>query len=289
MAGRIVVGIDGSPHSANALEWAIGRALLGGEHLELVNAYTLTPALDFYGYQAVAQPMDWVVELSHQVLDAAATRVNEVAPALTCAQVSTLGQPAVVMAAASESADAVVVGRRGLGNVASALLGSVSTRLAVQAKCPLVVVGEADVPASGPIVVGVDGSSFGANALRYAVAEAAIRRTSVRAVVAFDAFHPGFRADPELTARMRAEVEAEAADTVASTLKQIELDGLAPVDVEDVAVEGRPADVILDHAKDAQLVVVGTHGKGMVRRMLLGSVSRQILIDSDRPVAVVDL
>jgi nucleotide-binding universal stress UspA family protein len=59
--------------------------------------------------------------------------------------------------------------------------------------------------------------------------------------------------------------------------------------VDHVAVDGRAAEAILSHADDAQLIVVGTHGKGMVRRMLLGSVSRQVLGDADRPVAVVDL
>ena len=54
-------------------------------------------------------------------------------------------------------------------------------------------------------------------------------------------------------------------------------------------MEGRAAEAILSHAGDAQLIVVGTHGKGLVRRMLLGSVSRQVLNDADRPVAVVDL
>jgi nucleotide-binding universal stress UspA family protein len=61
------------------------------------------------------------------------------------------------------------------------------------------------------------------------------------------------------------------------------------VSVDKVAVEGRAAEAILGHAGDAQLIVVGTHGKGLVRRVLIGSVSRQVLNDADRPVAVVDL
>ena len=71
-----------------------------------------------------------------------------------------------MLAAASEGADAVVVGRRGLGGAASVLLGSVSNRLTIQAECPLVVVGEGDLPTTGPVVVGVDGTEFGTNALR---------------------------------------------------------------------------------------------------------------------------
>jgi nucleotide-binding universal stress UspA family protein len=54
MTGRIVIGIDGSQQSRNALEWAVARARLGGQQLELVNAYSFTPAVDFYGYHGLA-------------------------------------------------------------------------------------------------------------------------------------------------------------------------------------------------------------------------------------------
>jgi nucleotide-binding universal stress UspA family protein len=290
MTGWIVVGIDGSEQSGNALEWAVARARLGGKQLELVHAYSPTPHLDFYGYHglAAAQPMDWFIEFSEEVLDVAAARVRELAPDLTCTLTSKMGHPAHVLAAASEAADAVVVGRRGLGSAASALMGSVSNRMTLQAKCPLVVVGEGELPTTGPIVVGVDGSEFGTNALRYAIAEAAVRKTSVRAVAAYDVLHAAFQADPELVERMRADVEAEAADTITRALDGAQPTGHASVSVDHVAVEGRPAEGILGHADDAQLVVVGTHGKGLVRRVLLGSVSRQVLNDADRPVAVVD-
>ena len=291
MTGRIVVGIDGSQQSGNALEWAVARARLGGEQLELLNAYSVTHALDLYGYGVTAsQPADWFIEFSEQVLDAAAARVRELAPDLTCTLTSKMGHPAFMLAAASEGADAVVVGRRGLGGAASVLLGSVSNRLTIQAKCPLVVVGEGDLPTNGPIVVGIDGSEFGTHALRYAIGEAAVRKTSVRAVAAYDVLHhPALVADPELVARMRADVEAEAVDTISRALEEAQGTDPASVSVEHVAVEGRAAEAILGHADDAQLIVVGTHGKGLVRRVLLGSVSRQVLNDADRPVAVLDL
>jgi nucleotide-binding universal stress UspA family protein len=287
MTGRIVVGIDGSQQSGSALEWAVARARLGGEQLELVNAYSLTPELDFYGYHGITnQSVDWIIEFSEQVLDAAAARVRDLAPDMTCTKTTTMGHPAPALAAASEDADAVVVGRRGLGGAASALLGSVGNTLTTQAKCPLVVVREGELPTSGPVVVGVDGSEFGTNALRYAIAEAALRKTSVRAVTAYDVLHPAFRADPGLVAQMRAEVEAEAAETLSRALDETQE---AAVSVDQVAVEGPPAESILEQADGAQLIVVGTHGKGLVRRVLLGSVSRQVLNDADRPVAVVDL
>jgi nucleotide-binding universal stress UspA family protein len=294
MPGRIVVGVDGSPPSGNALEWAVGRAGLGGEQLELVNAYSLTPELNFYGYHSLpvaSQPVDWFIEFSEHVLEAAAARVRELAPELTCTVTSKMGHPAAVLAAASEAADAVVVGRRGLGSVASVLLGSVSNRLTVQAKCPLVVVGEGEVPTTGPIVVGVDGSEFGTNALRYAIAEAAVRETSVRAVAAYDlSLHAVPLADPVVVARMRADLEAVAADTITRVLDEAqETTNPASVSVDHVVVEGRAAEAILGQADDAQLIAVGTHGNCLVRRILLGSVSRQVLNDAERPVAVIDL
>jgi nucleotide-binding universal stress UspA family protein len=105
MTGRIVVGIDGSPPSGIAFEWAVARARPGGEQLEVVNAYSLPLHLDFYGYHSLpaSQPVDWFIELSGQVLDAAAGRVRELAPDLTCTMTSKMGHPADVLAAASEA------------------------------------------------------------------------------------------------------------------------------------------------------------------------------------------
>src|SRR4051812_24108429 len=279
MTGRIVVGIDGSSESAGALEWAVGRAAVGGQALELVNAYTMPADIYFYGYQgtAAAQPVDWFREYSQELLAAAAGRVAEMAPDITCSLTSEMGTPAFVLGTASEGADLVVVGRRGLGAAASAVLGSVSNRLTVGARCPLVVVGHGEQPAGGPVVVGVDGSDFGTHALRHALGEAAARGTSVRAVTAFQVSDQAVQGDPELVARIRAGVEGDAADIIAKALADARTPETESVTVDGVAVEGRAADAILAHADDAQLIVVGSHGKGLVRRVLLGSVSRQVL------------
>jgi nucleotide-binding universal stress UspA family protein len=236
-----VVGIDGSPQSGKALEWAVSRAALGGQQLELINAYTATPVFDFYGYHAMAatQPTDWFAEHATFVLEAAAERVRELAPDMTCTLKSVLGHAALHLAEASEGAVAVVVGHRGLGAAASAVLGSVSNKLAIQARCPVVVVGEEELPTSGPVVVGVDGSDFGVNALRYALAEAALRRTSVRAVSAYEAMHPAFAMDQEMVDRIRAATEADIDDTVRRVLEDVE--GADSVELERVVAEGRPS------------------------------------------------
>lgn len=290
MAGRIVVGIDGSPHSAGALDWAVARASLGGQELELVNAYSFPVDLNFYGYHGHAggAPIQWFADHSRGLLETAAEHVGNGAPDVTCTLRSDFGPAAQLLSAAAEHADAVVVGRRGLGATSSALLGSVSNRLTIEAACPVIVVGTGELPTTGPIVVGVDGSEFGAAALRYAVAEAAIRNTTVRAVTAYQSRLGAVGSDPELLARMQAALEAEAADIAANALEELRTgDDRAP-DIEQVVVQGRPAEAILGHAGDAQLIVVGSHGKGLVRRVLLGSVSREVLQEADQPVAVID-
>lgn len=290
MTGRIVVGIDGSAESAAALEWAIARARLGGNELELVNAYNPPASHDFYGHHGMAtgQQVLWFTEHSEELLEAARARVAEVAPDLTAKLTSTMGPAAYVVASASAGAELVVVGRRGLGAASSVLLGSVSNRLTIEAEAPLIIVNEGEAPTSGPVVVGVDGSEYGTAALRFAVAEAALRGTSVRAVTAFTYPELRFPADHELIDRMRAGVEAEAAEIPAQALAALG-EAASSVAVEQLTVEGRPAEAILAHADDASLVVVGSHGKGLIRRVLLGSVSRQVLNDATRPVAVVDL
>lgn len=291
MAGRIVVGIDGSPESAAALDWAIARAALGRQDLDLVHAYSPPVDFSFYGYQSVAGPgtVQWLTDDSRELLKAAEAHVHEVAPTLTCTVKSDMGPAAALLAVVADGADAIVVGRRGLGAAKSALLGSVSNRMTVEAPCPVIVVGDGPLPTTGPIVVGVDGSDFALAALRYAVAEAAVRNTTVRAVTAYRTSTPPVATDPELMRRLRAAQAAKADDILAHAVEHVRTPQNQSVSIEQVSVKGRPADAILGRAEDAQLIVVGPHGKGLVRRVLLGSVTRRVLQDADRPVAVIDV
>jgi nucleotide-binding universal stress UspA family protein len=268
MMSRFVVGVDGSPQSGAALEWAVERARRGGEHVELVHVYETPVVADFFGY----------------LVEAGRNRVEQLAPDVPVTVRVDRGHPATVLVEASRSADLVVVGPRGLGWAASTLVGSVAHRVTVQSSCPVAVIGEDGAPDLGPIVVGVDGSATGTQALRWAVSEAKLRRTSVRAVAAYDVLHPAFTADPELAEQLRKDVESEARATIASVLDE-QGEPAVPIDLE--LAPRRAAEAILGAADDAQLVVVGTHGKGVVRRMLLGSTSRLVLNEADRPVVVV--
>ncbi|MER7846335.1 universal stress protein [Kitasatospora sp. NPDC096077] len=133
---RIVVGIDGSAPSKAALRWAVGQAVLTGAAVHAVAAWEY-PSL--YGWFS---PMvdESFEQAAHRTLTA---EVNEVVGARHPVEIreSLLpGHAADVLLEAAEEADLLVLGSRGRGAFARALLGSVSTRCAVHGVCPVVIV-----------------------------------------------------------------------------------------------------------------------------------------------------
>jgi len=139
------------------------------------------------------------------------------------------------------------------------------------------------------IVVGVDGSEGGTAALQFAVEEAALRKAKLRIVSAWEVpaavYGSGFAPPIDagtleaLGGRMQ-----ELADEAAETVKKLQ----PTVEVEAVAVAGQPADVLLEQAAGAGLIVVGRRGLGGFKTLLLGSVSQQVVHHASCPVVVVN-
>lgn len=290
MSEYLVVGIDGSATSAKALGYAAAEAAASGLALEIVYALNLPTTVDFSGAQLPAPQVDGLQEYAEELLAGAAKWVAEHQPKLSCRTRSEVGSPTAVLVEASRDAAALVVGSRGLGAVEGAFLGSVSARLATEANCPVFVIGEGDpTPDDGPVVVGVDDSDFSVVAAAFALREARRRGTSVRAVMGYQVALTDMATQAELIAAMH-ETELAAADKIlTAVMDRARSADTAEVPVETVAVDGGPSDAILAQARDAQLIVVGSHGRGLIGRLLLGSVSRRVLHDADRPVAVVNL
>ncbi|MFD7912342.1 universal stress protein [Streptomyces sp. NPDC059752] len=139
------------------------------------------------------------------------------------------------------------------------------------------------------IVVGVDGSDHSKEALRWAVAQAAMTGARVHAVMAWEWNRNPFAIGP--TAAETADAEAvtaeeaarrKLADTVASAV------GTSPgVPVFRRVEQGSPAQVLVDASKEADLTVVGTRGYGGFKGALLGSVSQQVVQYSASTVVIV--
>jgi nucleotide-binding universal stress UspA family protein len=153
-----------------------------------------------------------------------------------------------------------------------------------------------DTPAhapAGPIVVGTDGSPPAKEAVIFALREAQLRGTGLRAVCAYD-YTParytgyGWMAVPEGDGGLYEQLHDVARQAVADTVKELRRSLGGPrVEVEIVAEAGRPAQVLLDASKDACLLVVGTRGSGAWGRLALGSTSTEVVHHAHLPVVVV--
>ena len=144
MAGRVVVGVDGSEPAAAALRFAAEEARLRGATLVAVHAWTFMPpaAVGDPGVIPVAA-VTLMDDLEAERLAAAAFLDDAVTTALGDAETETIaaeGSPGEVLVEAAQGADLVVVGSRGRGGLKSALLGSVSGHVANHAPCPVVIV-----------------------------------------------------------------------------------------------------------------------------------------------------
>jgi nucleotide-binding universal stress UspA family protein len=135
---NILVGVDGSEASLEALRWAIAQARLTGSTLNVVTAWHY-PAPSSFGIAAV--PPDWNLGAEAAVfLQSTIEREVPADAGLTVTQQAVEGHPAQVLTSLSEEADLLVVGSRGHGAFVGMLLGSVSEHCASNASCPVVIV-----------------------------------------------------------------------------------------------------------------------------------------------------
>ena len=135
------------------------------------------------------------------------------------------------------------------------------------------------------IVVGVDGSPHGEAALEFAAEEAALRGARLRVVCAWEfpmVVAPMGVYPAESFEGLRDDVEAL---VQASVARVAEIQPL--VECEGVTSEGQPAAVLLKEAEDADMIVVGSRGRGSVASLLLGSVSQEVVHHASCPVVVV--
>jgi nucleotide-binding universal stress UspA family protein len=133
---RIVVGVDGSPPSERALDWAVAEVRRTGAALHLVSAWTFPMAL---GY-AFTTTVHEVQQSAQDVIDRAVAHVGEVAGDVTVTGETSEQAPAPALIAAAKGADLLVVGSRGLGGFRGLLIGSVSQYCTRHATCSVVVV-----------------------------------------------------------------------------------------------------------------------------------------------------
>ncbi len=283
--GRVVVGFDGSEPARRAAEWAAREARLRGRTLTLVHA--ILPPVTTGGLGVGLPPsLELIDELERQAGEQLVALAAELGNLDMRTQVS-VGSPSGVLLEASESAELVVVGSRGRGGFAGLLLGSVGGQVAAHAECPVAVVREVPADDARDIVVGVDGSAGSRRALAFAFEHASFHGWGVIALHAWDV--PAY----DLLIVPNGPVPIPLAD-VADDEVRLAAEVLAgfrndypDVEVQERLVRAPAVTAILEAAKDAALIVVGTHGHSPALGALLGSVSNGVLHKARVPVIVV--
>jgi nucleotide-binding universal stress UspA family protein len=286
LIGRVVVGVDGSPAAESALRWAACEAVDRGDGLEVVHAWRV-PASG-YPYGAMYTDAAPFEREGQGVLDRAVAALSGFDSAgLEVRSVLVEEDAAAGLLRVAEGADLLVVGSRGHGGFVGLLMGSVSQRCASHAPCSVAVVPSRWVAnAAGRIVVGVDGSEASYGALHWAVAEAARRSASLDVVNAYDYDRVAAPIaatlvvdQAELEKASRALVE----EMVAGVLGR---SGPQPSTVEVISSSCGAARALIETANGADLLVVGSRGRGSIRGLLLGSVSQQCVHHARCPVVV---
>jgi nucleotide-binding universal stress UspA family protein len=274
---RIIVGVDGSPGSAAALDWAAQVARRWSADLEVVLAWEVrAPYMAPHPPMAVAEQ-----EADEQAQTTLATMVAASSADASTTTSAVEGPAVATLVDAAATADLLVVGAHGADGVISGI-GSTATRCAVRSEVPTVVVpteGEADP--DGPVIVGVDGSATGARALRSALRLA----TPDDEIVAVNAWTVPAVTGPAVTAfdvHVFEEAGQWALDDTVATLSGAEGDR-----VTTRLRHGGPRTVLKDEAERAKLVVVGTEGHSTLLHRLLGSTVTYLLHHHPTPIVVV--
>ncbi|AFM15839.1 universal stress protein UspA-like protein [Mycolicibacterium chubuense NBB4] len=290
-AGRgVVVGVDASASSAAAIAWAAAEA--ESRNLPLHVVYVVPPiVVPSTAWPELPFPVNYAryeEDRARRIVVDAAKLAADAVSSDRAAQTSTevVGGPIVAtLVEMSKGAEMMVVGCLGENSVTRALLGSVSSGLTHHAHCPVAVVHAERVPSpTAPVVVGIDGSPASESATAIAFDQASRRGVDLVAL------HAWSDTGLEFSRRAWAPNEWE---TIEEREKEVLAERLSgwrerypDVAVRKVVVCDRPAPQLLEQADTAQLIVVGSRGRGGFASMLLGSVSTAVVQSAQIPVIV---
>lgn len=297
----VLVGVDGSAPSLHALDWAAAYAKRVGWALHMVCSYSLpsfTAASLDGGYAALDDTA--IQEGAKAVLVEAQARVAPLSLPVT-ASVAT-GDAAGVLVEMSKDYGLAVVGTRGRGGFTERLLGTVSSALPAHSRCPVVVVPHRAAPHGGDtadrrdgdvvhdvkrIIVGVDGSPSAEAALKVAITQA---RTWDAELVAVAGVPVGSGAG--VLAWLPAQIDHEQVLADIKAGLDVIVDRYEAANeglrIKRIVLDGTGAELLTEFSTAADLLVVGSRGRGGFRGLLLGSTSQAVLHHASCPVLVVN-
>ncbi|SNY67013.1 Nucleotide-binding universal stress protein, UspA family [Paractinoplanes atraurantiacus] len=257
---RVVVGVDGSAGSAAAVRWAAEEARMRQAELRVLIARHRRESFALDARQADADADTSTVQTAVQ-------QARAVAPGVSVRGVALPGYAVPVLVHAAEEAALVVLGSHGGRSFFGQAHGSVCSQVATQAQCCVVVVRGGEVPADGPIVVGVNDDPDASTIIGRAFEEAAMRGAPLIAVTVRDG-------------------GSSTAEEALGTEIDLQLDPwrekYPQVRATREVIGGKPDKVLLQQCRQAQLVVAGARQQGA----LLGPVGTRLLQRAECPVLI---
>ncbi|WP_165553001.1 universal stress protein [Kribbella speibonae] len=261
-SNTIVVGIDGRDDCENAIRWGAAEAAARGGQLHLVHAFVWAEFKVPHGASDIAPGLRAQAD---RIVADAVELARKFEPGLTVTGRRVDGFPSAVLLAESRDADLIVIGSRVTGRLLGLVVSSSGTELSAHAHCPVVVVRPTeDALAGSRVVIGYDGSRPADAAVDFGLDHARRHGLSARIVAVLDDADDD---DHDLLAGVREHALAD--------------------DTELIEVTGHPSELLLEWSADAQLLVVGSRGRGGFAGLVLGSVSQTMLHQSLCPVAVI--
>ncbi|WP_350270523.1 universal stress protein [Brevibacterium sp. CBA3109] len=315
MSHTIIVGVDGSANSQGALQWAIRHAQLTASEIRLVAAYTV-PGVNMTQADIVyPTDFDTAIKRSVQKLvdDSARTVTDASVPVST---VVSPGDASGALVDNSKNADLAVIGARGRGGFAGRLLGSVALAMPAHAHCPTVVIpstwpqrpmperpllidppvrssgartatagsGDSGTDFSGEVVAAIDPFETDGPVLRDAAVQARIygRPLHLVGITAAHVLSPEWMPSEVHLVKMYDEAVTSLEEAVKSLREEF-----PEVDVRWSIFDAPATEVLISATYSAELMVIGSRGRGGFVSTILGSTSQAVLSHSVCPTRVV--
>jgi len=298
MSRTVVVGLDGSPESRAAAEWAAREAKLRALPLALVHVWEPVPVpmaqAPLIGPETQAH---WAARVPREVAEG--LRLRHLGVDITAEQRT--GHPADVLTDATEDAELLVLGSRGLSGIGGFLVGSVGLATLARAERPVVLVrageqaaDEHELDPSGipsaagpyrPVVLGIDRSGPDDAVTAFAFEAARRRRTALHVVYGWTLppyYAYALPSDPELIREIAGHEAAALTEVVRPWREKY-----PSVEVVEDSRFGRPADLLTEASRAASLVVVGRRVRRSPFGAHIGPVTHSVLHHATAPVAVV--
>lgn len=283
---RILLSTDGSEFSEGAVREAIRLARKCSSSLSVLSVLDVNPEFDAMAPQIIEKRE----KDARAHLDAVQARVRK--EGFDCTTTVLRGEDAykeIVSQAVRTKSTMIVMGRRGRTGLSRLMIGSVTARVIGHAPCNVLVVPKAATLGFTSIVVATDGSQYSAAAASEAIGLAK-RNGGTLTVISVVPSELTTPTDIDFTVNQReliAEKEMHNAEKSAKEVK--EAAQKQGVDARAFVMTGKPPEAIIQAAqeKKADLIVLGSHGRTGVEKLLMGSVAERVIVLASCPVLVV--